>query len=112
MGESPQQWPSLPRRVKFVLPERGSRFCDEVRCTTCPLDVPLRHADGSPFTGEYRLFASGSPEPVAIQSGSRVQFELPVPEAGGETRWYFVRAHGGENNASVAYLAPVWITAQ
>lgn len=79
---------------------------------TVPLAVRLTQADGRPFTGEYRLFASGSEEPLAVQRGESARFELPVPTEAGTTRWYFVRVHGGEDGQSVAYLAPVWVTAK
>lgn len=79
---------------------------------TVPLQVRLTQKDGSAFTGEYRLYASGSSEPLAVQTGANAHFELPVPAVSGETRWYFVRVHGGEGNKSVAYLAPVWVTAK
>ena len=79
---------------------------------TVPLTVRLTQPDGRPFTGEYRLFASGSEEPLAVQHGEVARFDLPVAGEAGATRWYFVRVHGGEDNASVAYLAPVWVTAK
>ncbi len=87
----------------------------QLNCTagrTVPMSVALTQKDGSPFAGEYRLFASGSEEPLAVQTGDSASFDLPVPATVGETRWYFVRVHGGEGNKSVAYLAPVWVTAK
>lgn len=77
-----------------------------------PLTVRLTQQDGSAFTGEYRLYASGSEEPLAVQTGESARFDLPVPATAGETRWYFLRVHGGADNKSVAYLAPVWVTAK
>lgn len=87
----------------------------QLNCTagkTVPMKVALTQKDGSPFAGEYRLFASGSEEPLAVQTGDSASFDLPVPATVGETRWYFVRVHGGPENKSVAYLAPVWVTAK
>ena len=77
-----------------------------------PLSVKMTQKNGAPFSGEYRLFASGSEEAIAVQKGESARFELPVSGTAGETRWYFVRVHGGEDNKSVAYLAPVWVTAK
>ena len=76
-----------------------------------PLTVKLTQKDGSPFVGEYRLFTNTGEE-VAKVSGSTAQFEMPVSDTAGETRWYFVRVHGGPENKSVAYLSPVWVTAK
>ncbi|MDP3859107.1 MAG: hypothetical protein Q8Q73_15240 [Stagnimonas sp.] len=89
----------------------GSRLsCDSGK--TVPMTVRLTQKDGRPFSGEYRLYTSGAAEPLATIRGSEARFDLPVPLASGETRWYFVRAHGGEDNKSVAYLSPVWVTAK
>ena len=76
-----------------------------------PLDVALTQKDGSPFEGEYRLFTNGG-EQLATVKGSKAHFELPVPAAGAPERWYYVRVHGGPENKSLAYLAPVWIKAK
>ena len=89
----------------------GSRLSCEAG-KTVPLEVKLSQKDGSAFSGEYRLYASGSSEPLAVQQGAKARFELPVPTVSGETRWYFVRVHSGADNKSVAYLAPVWVTAK
>lgn len=85
-----------------------------LRCpagATLPLAVKMTQNDGSAFTGEYRLFASTGSEPVAVVKGEAAQFTLTAPAAGEAARWYFVRVHGGSDNRSVAYLAPVWIEA-
>lgn len=76
-----------------------------------PLDVAVTQKDGTPYTGEYRLFSNGG-EQIAVVKGSTAHFELPVPAAGQPERWYYVRVHGGAENKSVAYLAPVWIKAK
>ncbi|TAM33266.1 MAG: hypothetical protein EPN60_01885 [Nevskiaceae bacterium] len=89
----------------------GSRLSCEAG-KTVPLEVKLSQKEGSAFSGEYRLYASGSSEPLAVQQGANARFELPVPTVSGETRWYFVRVHGGADNKSVAYLAPVWVSAK
>lgn len=89
----------------------GSRLSCEAG-KTVPLQVRLTQKDGSAFTGEYRLYTSGSSEPIQTVSGDEARFQLPVPTASGETRWYFVRVHGGADNKSVAYLAPVWVSAK
>lgn len=75
---------------------------------TVPLDVTMTEQDGRAFIGEYRLIGSGGEE-LAVARGSRAHFELPVPAVGAGERWYYVRVHGGPENKSVAYLAPVWI---
>lgn len=75
--------------------------------TRVPMTVKLTQKDGSAYTGEYRLFTNTGTQ-VASITGTSASFELPVP-ASGETRWYFVRAHGGSENKSVAYFAPVWV---
>ena len=85
-----------------------------LRCpagTSVPMEVSMTEKDGSAFLGEYRLFSNGG-ELLATVSGSSAHFDLPVPQAGEPERWYFVRVHGGAENKSVAYLAPVWINAQ
>ena len=76
-----------------------------------PLDVVMTQKDGSAFSGEYRLFGNGV-EPIATVTGDKARFLLTAPAAGEPGRWYFVRVHGGPENKSVAYLAPVWIEAQ
>ena len=73
--------------------------------------MALTNPDGSAFSGEYRLFTSGG-EQVGSVTGRSAQFMLTAPAAGEPARWYFVRVHGGPENKSVAYLAPVWIEAQ
>ena len=78
---------------------------------TVPLDVAMTQKDGSAFNGEYRLFSNGG-EQIAIVKGSKAHFDLPVPAAGEPERWYTVRVHGGPENKSVAYLAPVWVKAR
>lgn len=78
---------------------------------TVPLDVAITHKDGSAFIGEYRLFSNGG-EQLASVTGSSAHFDLAVPAAGEPERWYYVRVHGGDENKSVAYLAPVWIKAR
>lgn len=87
----------------------------QLNCTagkSLPLSVTMTQKDGAPLSAEYRLFASGSEDPIAVQQGESARFELPVPATPGDTRWYFVRVHAGEENKSVAYLAPVWVTAK
>ena len=49
---------------------------------------------------------------IWIPSPPLLTMTLPVPATAGETRWYFVRVHGGDDGKSVAYLAPIWITAK
>ena len=78
---------------------------------TVPLDVAMTQKDGSAFEGEYRLYTNGG-EQLATVKGSSAHFELPVPASGAPERWYYVRVHGGAENKSVAYLAPVWVKAK
>lgn len=81
-----------------------------LRCTpgsTVPMTVALTAIDGSSTEAEYRLFTNTG-EQIATVTGSSASFALPAPPAG-ETRWYFVRAHGGPENKSLAYFAPIWI---
>ncbi len=78
---------------------------------TVPMDVALTQKDGSAFAGEYQLFSNGG-EILAVVRGGTAHFELPVPAMGEAARWYSVRVHGGAENKSVAYLAPVWVMAK
>lgn len=81
-----------------------------LRCaagSTVPMTVSLTATDGRAQPAEFRLFTNTG-EQLASLTGTEARFELPAPAAG-ETRWFFVRAHGGADNLSLAYFAPVWI---
>lgn len=115
----------LARRVYALSPGihlRATLLADQdhpmgstLRCapeSSVPLEVSLKETDGRAFSGEYRLYSNGSAEPIATQSGERARFTLTAPRSGEPARWYYVRVHGGAENQSVAYLAPVWVEAQ
>lgn len=105
--------PGQHLRAQLVV-DQDHPMGSSLSCTagkTVPLDVRLTQKDGSAFVGEYRLFSNGG-EQIGVVQGESAHFELPAPEAGAAARWYFVRVHGGAENKSVAYLAPVWIQAK
>lgn len=98
-----------------VLADQDHPMGSTLRCTpesSLPLEVSLKEKDGRAFNGEYRLYSNGSAEPIATLSGESARFTLTAPKTGEPARWYYVRVHGGAENKSVAYLAPVWIEAQ